>query len=69
MISADVKADVKQQEIKELVAMSCNFLKEVPSNSQNLKYTIKQACTFHLILVSIPYNVILSPLRRRGWVT
>ena len=25
-ISADVKADVKQQEIKELVAVSCNFL-------------------------------------------
>ena len=69
MISADVKADVKQQEIKELVTMSCNFLKEVPSNSQNLKYIIKQACTFHLILLSIPHNVILSSLRRRGWVT
>ena len=26
MISADVKADVKQQEIQELVAVSCNFL-------------------------------------------
>ena len=25
VISADVKADVKQQEIKELVAVSCNF--------------------------------------------
>ena len=25
MISADVKADAKQQEIKELVAISCNF--------------------------------------------
>ena len=25
MISADVKADVKQQEIKELVAVSSNF--------------------------------------------
>ena len=31
--SADVKADVivKQQEIKELVAISCKFLQEVPS--------------------------------------
>ena len=30
MISADVKADAKQQEIKELVAVSCgNFLQEV----------------------------------------
>ena len=26
MISADVKADVKQQETKELVAVSCSFL-------------------------------------------
>ena len=26
MISADVKAGVKQQEIQELVAVSCNFL-------------------------------------------
>ena len=25
MISADVKADVKQQEKKELVVISCNF--------------------------------------------
>ena len=31
MISADVKAVVKQQEIKELVAASCIFLWEVPA--------------------------------------
>ena len=32
MISADVKADVKQQEIKELVAISCtNFSQEATS--------------------------------------
>ena len=31
MISADVKANVKQQEIKELVAVSSEFLLEVPS--------------------------------------
>ena len=30
MISAEVKADIKQ-EIKELVAISCNFLYKVPS--------------------------------------
>ena len=30
MISADVKGNVKQ-EIKELVVISCNFFKEVPS--------------------------------------
>ena len=31
MISADVKTDAKQQEIKELVAVSCEFLQEAPS--------------------------------------
>ena len=31
MISADVKANVKQQEIKELVAVSYKCLQEVPS--------------------------------------
>ena len=35
MISADVKADVKQQEIKEQVAVSCNILYKC---LQNLKY-------------------------------
>ena len=32
MISAHVKTGVKQQETKELVAVSCNFSQEVPSN-------------------------------------
>ena len=31
MISADVKANIKQQEIKDLVAVSEKFLLEVPS--------------------------------------
>ena len=31
MISADVKADVKEQEIKELVAVSCKFLNKYRS--------------------------------------
>ena len=31
MISAGEEADVKQWEIKELVAISCNFIQEVPS--------------------------------------
>ena len=31
MISADVNVDVKQKEIKELVALSCKFLKEISS--------------------------------------
>ena len=34
MISADAKADVKQQEIKEMVAVSYNFFKKY---FQNLK--------------------------------
>ena len=34
MISADVKSDVKQQEVKELVAGSCIFYK---NHLQNLK--------------------------------
>ena len=31
MISADVKANIKQQEIKDLVVVSYKFLLEVPS--------------------------------------
>ena len=46
MISADVKTDVKKQEIKKLV--SFNFHKEY---LQKLKRIVKQACIFHLILL------------------
>ena len=35
----DVKADVKQQEIKELVAVSCNVF--------FLKYNVRYMFTFH----------------------
>ena len=31
IISANVKTDAKQHEMKELTATSCNFLQEVPS--------------------------------------
>ena len=34
MISADVKSNKKQQEIKDLVAASDKFLEEVPSKYQ-----------------------------------
>ena len=61
MISADIKTDVKQ-EIKELLAVSYN-LTEVPS--QNLKFNVKQACIFNLILVDIPSGLILS-VKNRG---
>ena len=41
MISADVKADVKQQVIKELVPISSNFL-----YIQNLNDNVKLVCIF-----------------------
>ena len=62
MISADIKADLKQ--IKELVDVILQLLTEVPS--QNLKYNVKQACIFNLILVGIPSSLILSVTNR--WV-
>ena len=37
MISADVKADVMQQDIKERAAVSYNFLKEVVSTFNKFK--------------------------------
>ena len=40
MISVDVKADVKQQEIKEMVAVSYNFYKKYLQNA-------KEVCIFH----------------------
>ena len=40
MISADVKSNIKQQEIKDLVATSYKLLEEVPSNT-NFKYNKK----------------------------
>ena len=40
MISADIKSNIKQQEIKGLVAASYKLLVEVPSNT-NFKYIKK----------------------------
>ena len=63
MISADIKTDVKQ-EIKELVAVSYKFpLKYL---QKNLKYNVKQACIFHLILVGILSSFILYVKNREG---
>ena len=62
-ISADVKAQVKQQEIKELIAVRCNFLQEVPSK---LEIQYKKGFFFHLILLGIPSSLIL-PFKERGW--
>ena len=49
MSSAEVKTDDKQQEIKKILYLATfckNYL-------QNLKYSEKQACIFHLILLGI----------------
>ena len=43
MMSANVKANMKQQEIKDLVAVSYIFFKKYP---QNLKYNVKEGVFF-----------------------
>ena len=63
MISADIKADVKQQEIQELVAVSFFFFIGVPTK---LEIQCNQTCTFHLILVGIPYLAWSCPLKEQG---
>ena len=63
MVSAHVKADVKQQEIKKLVAVSCNFLKKVPTK---LERNLKLAFNFHLILLGIQSNLILLVKKSGG---
>ena len=63
MIPADVKAKVKQKEIKKLVAMSYEFLQK--ASYQNLKYNVvKAVCIFYLILVSITFSLTLSVKNR-----
>ena len=63
MMSADVKADIKQQEIRDLVAYLTNFYKKY---LQNLKYNVKRGCIFHLMLVCFPSILILSVKNRGG---
>ena len=59
-MSADVKANIKQQ-IKDLVAcLTKEYL-------QNLKYNIKRGCIFHSILVGTPFVLILSVNNRGGF--
>ena len=62
MVSADVKANIKQQETKDLVAYLTNFYK---TYLQNLKYNVKRGCIFHLILVGIP-SILILPVKDRG---
>ena len=60
MMFADVKANIKQQDLKDLVA----YLKK--KYLQNLKYKIKRGHIFHSMLVGIPFVLILS-VQNRGW--
>ena len=66
LISADVKANIKQQEIKVLVAVSYKFLcEEVPSK---LEIQCKKGMYFyfHLILVGIRSILLLSVENKQG---
>ena len=59
MRSADVKVDVRQQEIKELITYKMYL--------QNLKSNVKQVYIFDLILVGIPSSLLLSIKNRDMW--
>ena len=54
MMFADVKANIKQQDLKDLVA----YLKK--KYFQNLKYNLRRGRIFHSILAGIPFALILS---------
>ena len=54
---ADVKANIKQQGIKDLVTYLRNFYTKY---LQNLRYNAKTGCNFHWILVAIPSTLMLS---------
>ena len=55
-----LKANVKQNETKELAVPI------VVHTFQNLKYNVKNACTFHLILIGIPPG-LTSSVKNRRW--
>ena len=60
-VEANVKANVKQQEINHLVALSYKFFQEVPSKRE---IQCKKGMSFHLIF-GIPSIMILS-VKNRG---
>ena len=57
-MSANIKANIKQQEMKDLAA----YLKK--KYLQTLKYNIKRGRVFHSILVGIPFVLILPIMNR-----
>ena len=64
MISADVKSNIKQQEIKDLVAASYK-LQIIRKSTFKISNKIKRVCIFHLILVGIP-SILILPIKNRG---
>ena len=64
MISADVKSNLKQQEIKDLVAASYK-LQIIRRSTFKTLNKIKRVCIFHLILVGIP-SIFILPVKNRG---
>ena len=67
MISFDVETDIKQHEIKQLVAISSYhqiFIRSI--YLRNLKHAVKQACVFHVILLDIPSNSAKNRTRKGG---
>ena len=64
IMSADVKANIKQQDIKDLVTYLTILCKKY---LKNLKYIVNRGCIFCLILVSIPSTLILSIKNRGVW--
>ena len=55
----------KQQEIKDLVTVYLtNFFKKY---LQNLKYNVKRACVFRLILVGILSILMILSVKNMGW--
>ena len=63
MMSANVTANIKQQEIKD-TCIFIFFFKEVPSK---LEIQCKRGCIFYLIFVGISSILILFVNNRCGW--
>ena len=62
MISADVKSNIQQQEIKRFSGCILQIIRSTFKTSN----IIKRVCTFHMILVGIPSILIFCPLRTEG---
>ena len=60
-----VKANVKKQEIKELVAASYTYI-FIQSRHSKFETQCKKGMYFHLILVGIPSSLILLVKNRGG---